>query len=303
MAKFQYEQERDFSSPCIVAPTKLNRLVDIGVSRLEKMEGTILLEVTTVTKTGKKSVFDTLEAALNQDNSLKNPIRSIQIKGLIEGVAVFLAIYGVGSTRRKEHGCNLYVAGHDASWVNETFAELEEQVERVIVKDIYSLLGKVSSESIFATLVMLFISTITLGIAVTSSVKSVGQKEYLHKEQLIELVKVFDDADTTDKKSEALFQERKAILHHAKDSLSKTDPVARFVMSKRGFFLILPLVAALGCLIYVATKCSPTLVFLWGDWEEHFAKIVKKRSLIMIGGILSFAIGALSSLFASSVGQ
>lgn len=302
MTKFQFEQERDFSNPCIVAPTKLNRLVDIGVSRLEKLEGTVLLEVTTITKTGKKSVFDTLEAALNQDNSLKNPIRSIWITGRIEGVAVFLAEYGVGSTRIKEYGCSLYVAGRDASWVNETFAELEEQVERVIIKDVYSLLGKITRDSILTLVVTLVVSMFTIGIVTISSIRSIGPKEYLQKEQVVKLNDMFDGADTAEKKSEALFQERRAILSHAADSLSKTDPVARFLMSKRGFFLILPLFAAIGCLIYVATKCSPTLVFLWGDWEEHFAKITKKRSLIMFGGISSFTIGALSSLFASSIG-
>ena len=67
MEEFHYEQERNFLGSCVITPTKLSRLVNIVGSRLAKMNGPVLLQVTTTTKSGKKSVFDTLETALCQE--------------------------------------------------------------------------------------------------------------------------------------------------------------------------------------------------------------------------------------------
>jgi hypothetical protein len=66
------------------------------------------------------------------------------------------------------------------------------------------------------------------------------------------------------------------------------------------FFLALPVIVVVGCLIYLARTCYPRAVFAWGDWEEHYKNILSKRRTVWGLIIVALVIGVVSSLFVSS---
>ncbi len=65
----------------------------------------------------------------------------------------------------------------------------------------------------------------------------------------------------------------------------------------RNLFIMLPLIVILGCVVYLQQHCYPFAVFLWGDYEERYNKLISTRKTIWTVVIGSLFIGILGNLF------
>jgi hypothetical protein len=82
-------------------------------------------------------------------------------------------------------------------------------------------------------------------------------------------------------------------------SISKVNILS--LINLNTLFIMLPIIIVLGCLGYIAVSCSPSAVFLWGDYEEHYKKLVSKRNNVLNVIVTVIILGILTNLIASAL--
>ena len=193
------------------------------------------------------------------------------------------------------------VSGADSTWVGETFAEIEEQVERTQVKGIYRTLGKALGSGFLSTVAGLVGLIVILSVLGTLMAASIGDKApklgYQVRQELLQKAK---SASTVDDKVNFLVSWQTIALEESIKNDENTVGMVRYIFSKKSAYIVFPILLVLVCICYVGAKCCPGLVFEWGDWEDHYRQIVKRRGQIMMGVIVAFIVGVLGSLFASA---
>jgi hypothetical protein len=147
---------------------------------------------------------------------------------------------------------------------------------------------------------ILFLAFIFTAIAFLPSDEVEKSAVYLlSKEERAALSRQAKSALTTDEKVNFLFAlQTRQLERSAKPSgtVIRGEDLKR-LFSLKVLFISLPIILVISCLIYLRRKAYPKAVFVWGDWEEHYARILSIRKTILTVIILSIFIGVLSNLF------
>jgi hypothetical protein len=120
---------------------------------------------------------------------------------------------------------------------------------------------------------------------------------YLNRDDFDYLDKKAKEATTTNEKVEFLLElqsrQLERITSRQRNDVINIGPL----LTSKNLFIMLPLLIILVCIGYLGERCYPSSVFLWGDYEEHYNKLVSKRKTIWNVIIVSLMIGILGNLF------
>jgi hypothetical protein len=73
--------------------------------------------------------------------------------------------------------------------------------------------------------------------------------------------------------------------------------IMRILADWRFWLVLSPVVIIAFAVFYLFKTCYPSAVFLWGDMEEWYGKLLRRRSIIWQVIVISMSVGILSNLF------
>ena len=176
----------------------------------------------------------------------------------------------------------------DAGWAGRALSEVEEQVDRTSLQDVQHRVA-LALVICLAGLVLLLLLVSSLS---GSSTMDGASKWWLRDHDLDRLEQILKPGRTiTD--AEAMEITTMQYRNFLEDR--RANSVSRWTRQKT--FVGVPLLVVLACAGYLALRCYPSSVFLWGDEVERYNKMIHTRRIVW-GIIISLTVvGVLSKLF------
>src|SRR4029077_1874492 len=137
-----------YTSPFVLDEAKLTRILTVIEERFGEADFEPSFDVTL--KNGKQVKVSAPEALLKLDNTIKNPVTSLDISAQNNDVAAHITF---DDSERKN--IRIGVQGSNHNIRDELFADLEEQVEGTMVGGLFSKFFRSSSWGGFLSLVAL----------------------------------------------------------------------------------------------------------------------------------------------------
>jgi hypothetical protein len=181
---------------------------------------------------------------------------------------------------------------------NQIFAELEEQIERTFLGSwVYRYLKPGNVLSLMSSL--MFIIAIGASIGTLFSLSPPTQSP-THQNEAQHFLEKSKQANTTETKVDFLFEYQRRQLEKEQE-LANKPPENSLNFSKminwRNFFILLPILLIVGCVLYVITKCYPRTNFLWGDYDTFYKELMAKKRVVWLVVIASLVLGIVGNLF------
>jgi hypothetical protein len=290
---------KEFTAAFAIDKSKLTRIVNVVEQRLGQGYE---IAFTTILRDGRQVEIASMDDLLLMDNTVRNPIKSLRISAaqaaIKEGLPWTRSEIGFGD-RYASRGdrISISVTSADHKTAGELFAELEEQVERTILKGFVYRLKR--SELRYALPVILFF-VVWLLVAVIGSFFVTPSPESslnLSRHQILEMSKASATAKTQEDKINLLFEVCRRQLESENARLSYSSNISLW----RVLFLLLPVVLMIGSAVYAMANYYPAGVFLWGDYEEYYSGLVTRRRTLWTVVVLSLLVGAIANLFVASL--
>jgi hypothetical protein len=285
-------QRKRWKNAFVLDAGKLSRIVDV----LEQRAGdpsfakpAAALAFSVKFRDGRTLALGTLQDVLALDNSMRNPVTSLGIR---------LGYYPSSTTVTFSpdifDDTSVDVAHPNSKIANGLFAELEEQVERTFSTE---LIHKAKALGGFWLITAIGLIAVMIAVILAAVVPS-GATEKLTHEQASALDQSLASARTDSARLEALVATQRAQLALI-PATQKTDPLPLF--TARRIFFVLPGVLVLGSLAYMVVVCYPRAVFAWGDYGEHFQRLLGRRRTIGAVVVVALIVGIVGNLFVWSL--
>ena len=185
---------------------------------------------------------------------------------------------------------SIYVKSFDSKLALQTFAALDEQVQRAFLDDwIYLVLKGRAPEYLFVAFPVL----LGIPLAFLSSNRVSGEE--LPSEQLKLLLSAASRARTSDEKINFLFEITRQEIEKKTVGSSSFNPSS--LLNIKTLFVILPIAIVLGCIFYTVSKCYPSGIFLWGDYEAYYNRLTARRNTLWTVVVLSIVLGIVTNFF------
>lgn len=183
----------------------------------------------------------------------------------------------------------IHVLNSDPRWTAEAFAAIEEQVERSFKKGFMYNLSAWS----FTPLLAVLVSTLgaLLALIAYAPQRELATSMWLTKADIAELTTQLENK-TTDPQGQQL-----AILQHQLKNIQRSHEEPRIRVTWPMLLILAPLLVIIAAFRYLLKHCYPTAVFLWGDTNEWYQTILRRRTYVWNAIIASLVIGIFSSLF------
>lgn len=286
---------KGYQSAFLVDKPKLSRMLGIIEQRFSEQELTFKPSIKVTMKNGKMAELRSLDQLFSLDNTVRNPIESLEVTAATaisdanpSPVAEAYLNYGGDESESVEFS----VTGVNAKWVNELFAELEEQVERTLLRTWVYRFVKTGD----ILLLGLFLMMMLAGGFVILFDSNPG-KLNLSEQAVHHLSRQADAANTSEEKLSFLFEMHRQQLKQLPTRSFKLQAL----FTVRAASLALPLLIIIGISAYVFIVCYPSSVFAWGDYGEHFAGLVAKRRTLWTVIVAAFFVGVIANLFVASL--
>ncbi len=297
-------QEGHFSkrvrSVFLLDRSKLSRLLYVVESKF-KVSGEINQQFQVTMQSGKDLSVNSLEHVLAQDNAVKNPINELSIKAsTLDVPSKALVAYD-----RKNSEINIRVSSPDVKWASELFSEIEEQVERALVRSwVYAF--KQWPFTLFM-LLPLSLGLVGLPMALLTSPapsQSTARRLLLTPQDVERLEAIAHSAETTEKRVAFLFEFHSAQL----EAISQYDKTGRLIarLSSQWWpaaLVALPIIIIIIAACYLFAKCYPGSAFDWGDYADHLKVLSERRRLLWSTILIALAIGVVANLAVYGVSQ
>lgn len=276
---------KDYERPFLLETTKLDRLMDTVHGLQGKHQNTTKREDFEVfLSEERREKMTNVGDVVKLDNSRRSKIQRLLIT----------CCASTGGEARPEHEIQVDFDGRsigktkitvsiksdDAGWSSRALSEVEEQLERTSLGEgpsrvvlaclFFGLLG------VLAFLLLSSFAGLNSGFrdadAMWLRLRDVGRIEQILKQE-----RTITDEEM---REIATMQLRNVI-----EANRESQPTG---WTRQKAFIGVPLLVVLGCVIYLAVRCYPTAVFLWGDEIERNAKLLQTRRILwglIIGGI------------------
>ncbi|MEO0755432.1 MAG: hypothetical protein AAFY78_01010 [Cyanobacteria bacterium J06648_16] len=350
LVNFGRTESSTYDSAFVVKRENISRILEIIEGKFKLLDMDFSPQYTVRYKEGQTSVLRTSDELFSLDNTVRNPIVGLIISSFNDSDSeAFLSCkvcFGY------EHDPNtsrlvcselgkicLKVESSDSTVSRQTFASLEEQVQRTYLssilyktlKALYKLwtnpktfisVGNILFFTIAAPILLVFL--IFSGFVVVRSFLNLASGENLStffseaflperiEPSLVSLMKTADESGNIQDKVDFLFElsknniqekmnryeDAKSIFDFSIDFTNYTDILA-IPFSSLTFRLLLigiVVVAAIALSLYTIASCYPTKVFLVGDYEHHYQKILSRRNAIWNFLFLTFFSGILINI-------
>jgi hypothetical protein len=282
------------TSAFVLDKTKLARIMDIIEQRLSEAEVPFAPTFDVTLSKGKHIQTVSIDQLFSFDNSISNPIKMLSIHA--EGNQPEQLSCTLNFDKDPKNNIALEVTAVDSKQASQTFAELEEQVERTLSS---SWIHKFTPINIFlggAFLLMFTLIVLILISTVNSDSVSSRDGYMLSSDEEAAFAKRAKEVTNANDKIDFLFdlqsrQLERTVGQRERNSVHIGRP------SVRSLFLMLPLIVILGCVVYLQQTSYPFGVFLWGDYEEYYNKLVSRRKTVWTVVVASLFVGILGNLF------
>ncbi len=283
---------KSYSDPFILEKSKLDRLATLLRETIDPSPN--LEEHYEIHHAdGTLTILESTDKVYQLDNSGKKLISSIKLRMASNSADA------TGTPREVEvefeedlHGARttLSVLGPDPRWVASTFALIEEQVERCLKKDI--LYGLASSRlsgrlSIFMPIAFLMV----IALLLSTSGLELRNHMWLTTMDMAEIKTQLSDPTP-------LTQDQYlAIVKRQLKNIQRQSSTRAFQFSWPHFFILGPILVIVASLFYLVRFCYPSAIFLWGDREDWYSRLLKKRAFVWNAILASTTVGILTGLF------
>lgn len=291
---------KNYAKPFILSKTKLIRIYEIVSRRFAEIcnDKEIITMINVSLKNGKSRRIDNIELLFDLDNSLTNNITFLSIFWKIgqkkDDDFTFISIdYISNPCPIRRSSISLEGESPSFTWLNETFAQLEEQIDRTIPSGLIYKMRNLPSE--LQTLIFLFIPLLLFMI--TFLFINEPKISNINAQSRIILNEKYKTAITIENKIDFLFDLASKQL--GVDKISKESP--RHFLDVRTYFILSPILVTILIFLYLYFKCYPIYVFEWGDYEVYHAKLVERRKFLWNVIIGSLFIGIIANLFVYAV--
>jgi hypothetical protein len=298
---------KSIKSVFILEKSKISRLLNIIEDKYNSVDFEPISSFEVTLKDRKKIIVSDIEHVLSLDNSVNNPLISLSInyrnsndddKSTCE-----IHYYTELSNYEGFSGSSVIdisIVSSNVRWANELFAEIEEQIERILVKSWIYNLRKYSTIPLFPSLIPLTLLTLIMMIAFliySPAISPLSETDFLLKSDIERILIGFQNAKNTDEKIGALSEYYISRLKNMEraGSVSFSEMVHKFDI--KILLILLPLFIMLISFYYLFKYCYPGSIFLWGDYEEYYNKIINKRKFIINTIIITLFIGIIGNLF------
>jgi hypothetical protein len=264
--------QKSFTNAFALEPSKLQRILGVLVAAYGPTAPTLVFQV--VLRNGKELTLHDVEELLQHDNTATNPIVELTL----------LAKDGV-----KDKHCQILfhtekypylssisftIDASELRWVNTLSAELEEQIERVILG---GGLYRVMQSPRLRTLLTAFSPMIVIILVAFAFFDFSTQSEFqkMH-DQLVAQSKA---AVTLDAKVDALLKLQ--IFSIEKGQAQSADlPFRVPAIDLQTFIAVMPLLLVIALTAYAIRYCYPSAVFAWGDMGIKYFSLIQRRKTI-----------------------
>lgn len=292
------EVKNAFSSPFVLDNAKLARILNIMEQRFKGVALPFVPKYQITLLNGKNINLSDVEGLLALDNTVKNPISrlSINAEEAIADTTLSCEVEFESSHRRN---VSLRVTSGDNKVASQLFAELEEQVERTFIRSpVYKYF---MPDSIIWMFLLSFLAAIGFaGVLFALPPSDRMTPPRLPAEEIQQLIDKSRQATDLNSKVDFLFE---AQTKQLASMAAPQKPILKLpsLVNVQNFFLLLPLLIILGCVIYLVRHCYPYAVFLWGDYEEHYKTLMGRKKTLWTTVILSLILGVVGRLFISGL--
>lgn len=277
----------------ILTARKFGRIVEISKERIDKVAaGLPVVERFAVTFANSKDVtLSRLEEVLALDNGIKNRIVEIKYSLWTDDQGEKSHWINVDYDAQSSITIQLAAASRNITWMEDTVGALEEQVDRTINSELPSFVRGVPELAIAGT----FFGALIVGVSgAVFTEKRTKSPLGLSQEESSALASLAKSASSDGEKLNFVFRYLSASLDAPTD---KPSFVAQYASDYRTYLIGVPLLVAAFAAFAAITWFSPRNVFVWGDFEEHYAKLTERRKFLWYGVVASLVIGVLGNLF------
>lgn len=286
---------KSFKSIFLLEKSKLSRLLNI-IEDKYKDAGKNPNSVYNITlKNGKKIVVHDIEHILAHDNAIKNPIVNFAIKykySRDDDINECEIIYD--KTKSK---IDFSIESSSVRFSNELFAEIEEQIERSIVKSwIYAIKKDLLSNIMLLFMLITIISFIIAGLYKEPNQYS-KDTDFLSDSNVQHLLNFSKNAQKNDDKLDMLYN---YYLIRLVNMTKKDKPFSFndfiYKVDYKIILILLPFIIIIISFGYLIIYCYPGSIFLWGDYEDYYNSILNKRKIVINAIVITLLIGIIGNL-------
>jgi hypothetical protein len=286
---------KSYQQPFLLERTKLDRLLDIVHSRLGDHEHTTKRDHFEVLLLGnRRDEMSSVDDLFKLDNSPRSKIRRLLITGCASTdgnpaheIQVDFDGRNVDKNKTK---IVVVVRSDNAAWADVTLAQLEEQIERTSLHD--------NHHRTWLPLIMIFLALVLLYLVGSSmrpgrSGADAAGVMWLRGSDLDRVEQILKSSNTISdvEMREVVTKQLRNVLEHERP----TQP-AFSGWTRQKSFIAIPVVIVFVYASYLLAVCYPSAVFLWGDEDDHYKRILQRRRVgwQIIGGVA--VIGVLSKI-------
>lgn len=289
MASEPFYLNTPYYEPFVLDKAKLTRIVGIVMDRLPGIE----LLITPVLSNLTHVHLTSLEDLFAMDNAPSNPITELRLVFHVpkpKKKAVEIVFRGGRNCR-----VSLALGSLVSSVAMRLSAELQEQLERTFVRDWANRVRRYATP---LTMIVVSIMMLTLGLTMGQSREQLLQAvtPRFSDEERSRLLTEIQVADTTERKLDVLLH-IEAIRLADKPVRTEESGLGARLFSRRILLVAIPLLVVVGVAGYMFFFLYPSGVFVWGDFEEHYQKIVERRrfcfGVVIVGVLVNLLAGAL----------
>lgn len=291
---------KSFGATFILEKSKLLRLLNIIEEKYKSIGKKPKSIFAIILKNGKQMGVNDIEHVLGHDNAIKNPIDFLGINYEChneDDVIDYDITYSISKSEIK-----VTVKSYNVRFANELFAEIEEQVERAIVKSwISNLKRTISSDPrriaplIVSIIMMLILIPI---IILVEPQQNIYRNNFLSNSDIQHILKLSEKVQTIDDKINLLYKYNMLQLDNIKTNTNLYSFKNIFLkFDLKLIFILLPFFIIIFSFVYLLIYCYPGSLFLWGDYEDYYNRILNKRKFVFNTILVALFIGIIGSLF------
>ena len=279
----QLHLTKSYDSPFLVDTGKLSRIAHV----LEKAGGDSTMrspDFAVQFRTGRRLNLQSAEDVLALDNPKSDPIVVVELNGRNESTSASVKF---DAEDRILPSIRLQVYHSDNKAANELYGELDEQVDRTLVKAWLGRMGVLARSlltmAIAVTLLVMLVAAIPIPPPATSSFDTA-------------LLQRARTATSDHDKLQIIFDKT---IHDLQPQVPPSNPPG--VFTPRTFFMTLPVVIVGSVFLYLIWACYPFAVFAWGDREREYQELLTRRRSLWTVVIAATTLGIVSNLFVASL--
>lgn len=290
---------KSFDSIFLLEKSKLSRLLNIIEEKYKGsgLDPKSIFEITL--KNGKKMSVHDIEYVLGHDNAVKNPITHFSLKyscSINDDITECEVIYN-----KVMSSIDIFIESVNVKWANELFAEIEEQIERIIVKSfVYSFKRQILKDpGLLVIIIGSIFGIITMSIVLTFlQPQPSSGKDFLLNSDVQHILTLSKNAKSNDDKIGVIYEyyiTRLTNINIKEKGVSFIDIFHKFDL--KIILILLPLLIIVISGFYLFRYCYPGSIFLWGDYEDHYNDILNRRKIVSNTIIITLLIGIIGNLF------